>query len=367
EPMEDSRRFKSITLNGHRSFGGLHITGRTCGLLEELGSFAPDCVFIPGWSRRYSIASLRWCFTHGIPAVLMSETTEHDAPRFRWKEWIKRRIITGYSAALVGGSLHAEYLVGLGMPRDRILQGYDAVDNDYFQRTAAAARAQSARFRQEFRLPAKYFLASARFIEKKNLCCLVEAYGKYREASAEAAWSGRKTGETEVWSLVLLGDGHLRPALHRLVCQLRLEPFVILPGFKQYSELPVYYGLANAFVQASTSEPWGLVVNEAMASGLPVLVSNRCGCAPDLVCEGRNGFTFGPGNCGQIAELMLRFSEPSFPLSRFGKTSIEIISNWGLDRFSRALLAAARKATAPSSQSAASAGQGRSRWLLSPR
>jgi glycosyltransferase involved in cell wall biosynthesis len=125
---------------------------------------------------------------------------------------------------------------------------------------------------------------------------------------------------------------------------------VLLPGFKQYPELPVYYGLASAFIHASTSEPWGLVVNEAMASGLPVVVSNRCGCAPDLVCDGRNGYTFDPRNVGQLAELMLRISIPGPHLSTMSNASAEIISTWGLSRFAHGLRAAAEKAVALHSQ-----------------
>ncbi len=78
----------------------------------------------------------------------------------------------------------------------------------------------------------------------------------------------------------------------------------ILPGFKPYDELPVYYALANAFVHASTSEQWGLVVNEAIATGLPVIVSNRCGCAPELV--NGNGFTFDPTNEDELTDAAVR-------------------------------------------------------------
>jgi len=138
--------------------------------------------------------------------------------------------------------------------------------------------------------------------------------------------------------LVLLGDGPLKPDLCRLISGLGLQHFVLLPGFKQYDELPVYYGLASAFVHASTTEQWGLVMNEAMASGLPVLVSNRCGCAMDLVQEGKNGFTFDPYNVEQLAGLMFKMSafQPS-ELSAFGSASREIISNWGPERFASGL------------------------------
>jgi 1,2-diacylglycerol 3-alpha-glucosyltransferase len=121
---------------------------------------------------------------------------------------------------------------------------------------------------------------------------------------------------------------------------------VLLPGFKQYSELPVYYGLASAFVHASTSEPWGLVVNEAMASGLPVLVSNQCGCAPDLVREDRNGFTFDPCSVQQLTELMLRFLDNKSLNTTMGNESFKIISDWDLSRFSNSFRTAAETAVA---------------------
>jgi glycosyltransferase involved in cell wall biosynthesis len=117
-----------------------------------------------------------------------------------------------------------------------------------------------------------------------------------------------------------------------------LEDSVLLPGFKQYDELPAFYGPAGAFIHASTTEPWGLVVNEAMASGLPVLVSNRCGCAQDLVQEGKNGFTFDPDNVEELAQLMFQVSafQPS-KLSEFGSESRRIISGWGPERFATGL------------------------------
>src|SRR5262249_59830905 len=104
----------------------------------------------------------------------------------------------------------------------------------------------------------------------------------------------RAAAGTAAWKLVLLGEGEQRAKLEGLRDALGLRNDVSMPGFKQYDELPAYYGLASAFVHTSTTEQWGLVVNEAMAAGLPVLVSERCGCGPDLVREGVNGFTFDP-------------------------------------------------------------------------
>jgi glycosyltransferase involved in cell wall biosynthesis len=130
----------------------------------------------------------------------------------------------------------------------------------------------------------------------------------------------------------------MRRELETKVVALKLCDHVSMPGFKQYAELPLYYGSAAAFIHASTTEQWGLVVNEAMASGLPVLVSNRCGCAPDLVREGFNGFTFDPFNIEQLAELMRGVAQmgPAH-LAKMGMRSREIVAHWGMDRFAEGL------------------------------
>jgi glycosyltransferase involved in cell wall biosynthesis len=116
-----------------------------------------------------------------------------------------------------------------------------------------------------------------------------------------------------------------------------LEKNIHLVGAKPYQDLPTYYGLASAFIHVSTTEQWGLVVNEAMASGLPVLVSNRCGCAQDLVQEGINGFTFDPYNLDDIAQKMLQLSTFDSQLSALGRASEEIIARWSPRRFAEGL------------------------------
>jgi 1,2-diacylglycerol 3-alpha-glucosyltransferase len=310
-------------------------------LSKTLLEFQPQSVFIPGWSSKAAFAALSWCACNGVPAVAMSESTVWDEQRVRWREAVKRRIVRLCSSALVGGRPHKDYMVKLGMPPERIFSGYDAVDNRYFAGEAEEIRRQKTENRKKHDLPENYFLASARFVEQKNLPRLLEAFALYRKKSQ--AGNAPSAG----WDLILLGDGPLRPDLCRLIAELQLSSCVRLPGFKQYPELPVYYGLASAFIHASTMEPWGLVVNEAMASGLPVLVSNRCGCAADLVQEGVNGFTFDPCNVEQMAESMLRLANLATgdgALKRMGDASQEIIGAWGPERFAQGLLSAAETA-----------------------
>ena len=140
---------------------------------------------------------------------------------------------------------------------------------------------------------------------------------------------------------MLLGDGPLRAEVESRVAGLGLTGEVLLPGFRQYHELPVFYGLAGAFVHASATEPWGLVVNEAMAAGLPVLVSERCGCAPDLVREGVNGLTFDPSSVAELAGLMERVAAMTDgQRAAMGEAGRRIVADWGPERFANGLMQA---------------------------
>jgi 1,2-diacylglycerol 3-alpha-glucosyltransferase len=295
----------------------------------------PDVVAVNGWNNFGSLVAADCCVRRGIPMVVMSESAHKDEPRTWSKEMIKRRIVAQYSAALVGGQRHVEYLVELGMPRDRIFTGYDVVDNDYFARRTLEIRNSKFEIRKQYGLPENYFLASARFIEKKNLPTLIRAYAAYRQKSEACG--------NPPWDVVLPGDGPLREALNSQLSTLNLHAYVHLPGFKQYDELPVYYAFAKAFVHASTTEQWGLVVNEAIASGLPVIVSERCGCVPELVqC---NGFTFEPTDEHELASLLLRMATLSADeRRRLGAASYAIAANFSSERFGEALERAARVA-----------------------
>ena len=295
----------------------------------------PDVVAVNGWNNFGSLITADCCVRRAIPMIVMSESARQDEPRTWWKEMIKRRIVNLYSAALVGGKRHVEYLVELGMPVDRIFTGYDVVDNKYFRQRAEEVRSQKSEVREKYRLPENYFLASARFIEKKNLPRLIRAYAEYREKP-------ELTGSAP-WDLVLLGDGPLRETLNSQLSTLNLHPHVHLSGFKRYDELPVYYALAKAFVHASTTEQWGLVVNEAVASGLPVIVSDRCGCVPELV--NGNGFTFDPLDEHQLASLLLQMTLlPEDERRRLAEASCRIAENFTPARFADGLERAATMA-----------------------
>ncbi len=338
-------------------------------LKDALVVIHPDVVAVNGWNDFGSIVTIQVCSEIGLPLVVMSESMAWDFKRVGWKEWIKRKLVARCSTALVGGTPHRDYMIQLGMNSEHIFMGYDAVDNDYYAEEAARWRSVSNDSTDHCSLITDhsplYFLASNRFIEKKNLFRLLEAYGGYAR-NAETLRSGK--AESRVWDLCLLGDGELKAKLLAHCASLGLhvvesapweadrkaesgkvktesdQPSVYFPGFRQVEELPRFYAHAGAFVHASTTEQWGLVVNEAMASSLPVLVSNRVGCAQDLVHDDINGFTFGPHDVEKLTELMLKISNPNFPVSAFGDASRSIISEWGPDRFASGLKSACETA-----------------------
>ena len=316
----------------HNNLGSSQLRRAFWSALEQAN---PDVVAVNGWNDFGSLVAADCCVRRGIPMVVMSESARQDEPRTWWKEMIKRRVVGVYSAALVGGQRHVEYLVELGMPRDSIFTGYDVVDNAYFRRRAEEVRSQKSDVRKQYGLSENYFLASARFIEKKNLPTLIRAYAAYRQKSEASG--------NPPWDVVLLGDGPLREALNSQLSTLNLHAHVHLPGFKPYDELPVYYALAKAFVHASTTEQWGLVVNEAVASGLPVIVSERCGCVPELVRG--NGFTFDPIDERELPLRLLQIASLSDDERRsLGDASYRIAENFAPEHFGEGLEQAAKLA-----------------------
>jgi glycosyltransferase involved in cell wall biosynthesis len=328
-------RYQKVSLFAKASHGSAEASQLRSAFRAALEQTNPDVVAVNGWNNFGSLIAANCCLDREIPMIVMSESSRQDQSRNRWKESIKRRIVAFYSAALVGGQRHVDYLIELGMPSERMFTGYDVVDNAYFGDTSKAIRRDGSKIRKEYGLPQNYFLACARFVEKKNLPRLIRAYAEYRRKSRSVA--------NLPWDLVLLGDGPLRETLHAHVSSLNLDEHVHLPGFKSYDDLPVYYGLARAFVHASAIEQWGLVVNEAVASGLPVIVSNHCGCVPELVnC---NGFTFDPTNEPELTDRLFEMASLSDQERKeLGDKSERIAAKFPVAGFGEGLASATRVA-----------------------
>lgn len=300
-------------------------------MFETLDAVQPRVVAVPGWGDPAALAALAWCHKHRIPAILMSDSTIHDAPRKRWREWNKRAIVHLSDSALVAGNPHRAYLKTLGMPKSRIVTGYDVVDNAYFAQGADISRLEAPRLRAQLNLPERYLLSVCRFVEKKNLVRLLEAQAELRDRFPSATIP-----------LVLVGAGPLAHTLKLRIAQLDLAGHVFIMPFARYEALPVFYGLAEGFVLASTVDQWGLVINEAMAAGIPVLVSSQCGAVEDLVIEGQTGFVINPFSTSEIAYGLLRLSRlDGAARVRMGQAARAIIADWGPERFATAFNQAA--------------------------
>jgi 1,2-diacylglycerol 3-alpha-glucosyltransferase len=283
-------------------------------LWNKLDEFKPDAVLVPGYYTWSGISAALWAKRRARRSILMTESTRQDHPRRNWKEAGKSLLLKGlFDGAIAGGRRHREYLTSLGMEPGSIGVRYDVVDNEFFRRECDLLRQRPG---ANHDLPAHYFLYVGRFAPEKNLEFLIRSYLEYRARGGE-------------WSLVLAGDG---PEFHLRREQAERSAYasdIHFTGLKTTPELVRFFAFAGAFVLPSTREPWGLVVNEAMAAGLPVIVSHSCGCVDDLVEQGANGFTFDPREELALTEALSRMSamEPN-ARRRMSERSLQIISEY---------------------------------------
>lgn len=288
---------------------------------RKLDELSPSSVLVPGLYTIPGFAAALWAKRNGKRSVLMSETTYGDSVRVWWKE-VPKSLLTRalFDCGIAGGKPHVRYLRKLGLPADRIAQCYDVVDNHFYEEGAAEAR-RHPELRAEIGLPKDYFLYVGRLAPEKNVSKLLSAFASYVQAGGQ-------------WELVLIGDGPERARLERECKALGIANLVQFGGLKKTSEISPYYAFAGCFVLPSTREPWGLVANEAMASSLPVIISERCGCAEDLVENGANGYRFDPTNQDELTSRLLAMSAATeSETASMGQRSWEIIQNFSLRRW----------------------------------
>jgi glycosyltransferase involved in cell wall biosynthesis len=283
-------------------------------LWRRLSKLDPEVVLVPGYYTSPAIAAALWARFHNRKSVLMTESTEGDHARVWWRETFKSILIRLlFNWAVSGGKAHMRYLERLNFPARRIRHFYDVVDNQYLKETVDPLKLKSG---THMGLPHPYFLYVGRLSSEKNVDGLLGEWIRYREHGGS-------------WPLVLVGAGPQTDSLKAIASTSFFARDIYFAGHKTFHELPPFYAFAGCFVLPSTREPWGLVVNEAMAAGLPVLVSSRCGCAEDLVDSGGNGFTFDPLKKGTLAALLERIESLELTtLIRMSDRSREIIDTY---------------------------------------
>ena len=301
----------------------------TGAVMLRLNEVKPDIVAAGGIAFSSGAAAVRWCRDNHRGVVIFDDARIQDVPRSSIVNMIKRRIYMNVDAMFVPAMSHLETCATWGFDRERVFFGVDVVDNAWFAAHVKDARANCDGLRASMKLPARFFLGVGRLIAKKNWSALIAAYARYLTLT-----------KGDALGLVFVGDGPERERLESYAVSLGLSD-VRFAGTVVGAALCDYYGLAECFVLPSYGETWGLVVNEAMACGLPVLVSDRCGCAKTLVEEGVNGWTFSPADSDGLARLMLRVaSQSQNELMAMGRESERIISDWSLDRFVSGAVAA---------------------------
>jgi glycosyltransferase involved in cell wall biosynthesis len=294
--------------------------------LRSLLKATPELVLTCGYERPESLAAVVYCrllsaSLHRARArcVLMVENVS-ESRRRKFTERVKALYLRTFDGFLVGGKRHAAYLHTLGVSTDKVAGGYNCVDNDRVERLVGDVRRRNMP-----PIPAPYLLTVSRLIDRKNTVTILRAFGDYvRSVPANDA----------PFNLIIAGDGPERPRLEELGAALRVSELVHFTGeLAGLEEVAYYYAFATAFVLASWFEPWGLVINEAMAAGLPIVASSQIVAATDLVEEGVNGFTFDAHARGDLAVIFRRLHDTRATLPELGKAGRSIIRRFSPDVF----------------------------------
>lgn len=230
-----------------------------------------------------------------VPIFAMLDAKFDDSPRHVLKEAAKRLVLGLYRGALVAGERSVAYYRFLGMPEGWARTAYDTVSIERVQAQAAMPLAPGGIAHGD-----RDFIVVARFVPKKNLQLALRAYGRYR---------AKPTRYGRFRRLVLCGSGSLEPELRALVRELGVEQDVEFTGFLSHERVAQRLGAGLALILPSIEEQWGLVVNEAVALGLPILCSDNVGARDSLVRVGVNGYSFETDNDEGLAMLMHAIAE----------------------------------------------------------
>lgn len=280
-PLTEGYQFEVVPNMAHEP-GTHHFWGlRNPELLHRVLAWRPDAVHLTGYSYASHLAALRGLPRSGVPVLFRGDSHLLDARRgWKWlvTRTLLRRIYHWPAAFLYVGHANRAYYEAFDVPAGKLFYCPHSIDVSRYAEPHAEWEADAARWRRElsFGEGERVLLFAGKFEPKKRPVELVEAF--LREAPAG-------------WRLLMLGDGPLGQQLRALAAQ-HPARVLILP-FQNQSRMPAVYRLGDAFVLPSAyGETWGLAVNEALACGRPVLVSDRVGCASDVVEPGRNGVVF---------------------------------------------------------------------------
>jgi glycosyltransferase involved in cell wall biosynthesis len=310
---KDEIRFSHQVLPSWRKRFGRYNVLLNGGVAAALQAARPDAIVCGGYNYVASWQSAVWAKRHRVPFLLWVESTEKDQRNgYLLLESIKRAFVRNCDAFIVAGVSSFEYLRCFGLPKESIFTAPNAVNIEFFADHAASVCSDVATQRRKLKVPARFALCVGRLVRQKGVFDLLRAYGQLAPSLREEL------------SLIFVGDGAARRELERQAAEIypgRIE----FAGFLQREPLASYYALAELFVLPTHSDPWGLVVNEAMACSLPVICADAAGCGADLVKDGWNGLLFPARDVAALARALTALAGDSDLRDIMGKRSKERI------------------------------------------
>lgn len=284
-------------------------------ILNVLDKFNPDVLVTGFVAFPYGAIGLQWAKSRNRAIIEYDDQRWNSFPRGKVSTWVKSRIIRNVDAFLCPAPAWDETLLKWGFKKQEIFYGLDTSDNDFWSQKV---------YRVSFEdLPSSYFMTLGRQGSMKNLPFFLNAYLEYLRFGG-------------IIPLVMVGDG---PDHETLVSLSNNNPNITFLPFQDREHIRELFVNMKALVLPSTKvETWGMVVNECMASGNIVAISNACGSSTTLVKDGINGFHFSPNSEKEIVEALFKIEKLS-PIEeqQMHQKSLEIIKDWGVDRFSKGL------------------------------
>lgn len=300
---------------------------------QVLRDWRPDVAILTGWQSRMLMQAWWACVRLDIPRIVRGESN-HLAPRSGWKRFRHRMWLKGFDRFLAIGQANRTFYREAGIPAERIHDCLYFIDNQRFAAAAAKLHSHRAELRRGWGIPTDVvcFLFSGKLIPKKHPLDLLHAL-------SQAIRSGVRA------HVLMAGSGELLESARALVEREQLP--VTFAGFLNQSEIVRAYVAADCLVLPSdTGETWGLVVNEAMACGLPAIVSDQVGCGPDLILEGETGALFPMGDVPALAARLVEFAADPARLPAMGERAWRrVLADYSVEQAVVGTLAAVRAVT----------------------
>lgn len=322
----DEIKFSYQVLRSWRKTIGGYNCLLNAGVSRALQSTCPDVILCGGYNYPASWRALFWARSHSIPFFLWSESNSQDLRSGHpLVELLKIEFLGQCSGFVVPGRAAREYLRSRAISPERIYTAVNAVDNALFAHAAESARERAAQFRTELGLPDRYFLFAGRLVREKGVFELLTAYAKLDRTLRQQV------------GLVFVGDGPARQALEKESSSVT-GGTIEFTGFAQREQLATYYALAEMLILPTYTDTWGLVVNEAMACGIPIIVSRAAGCGADLVTEGWNGSIVPSKNEQALVSAMSSLGNQPDLCARMGVNSRKRILDYSPQKWSEGIV-----------------------------